>query len=442
MKGKSPNQNQLSFVDQSLAKQLNPKHPLYRLANTIPWDEMEQEFAPLYSHTGRKAHPVRLMTGLLILKQLRNLSDESVVERWVENGYYQYFCGEAYFQWEFPCHPTDLVLFRKRIGEKGIEKILQVSIELHGAKAKEREVLIDTTVQEKNITFPTDTKLYHKIAVRCVAIAQKTSIQLRQSYSRTIKGLLLAQRFRNHPRNFKKANRAARKLKTIAGRLVRDVERKMPANLSGEYAPELALFNQVLEQQRNTKNKIYSLHEPQVYCIGKGKAHKKYEFGAKASIVVTKDSGIIVGAVSHPTNIHDSKTLIDVISQSTELRGVCPEVAICDRGYRGKSKVGETKVLIPKPPGKKATAYQRQKTRLRFRRRAGIEPIIGHLKSDFRLARNFLKGSIGDSINLMLAAAAFNFKKWMRELAAFLFLFFMSVMNCLAVQNLTLRTQK
>jgi IS5 family transposase len=212
--------------------------------------------------------------------------------------------------------------------------------------------------------------------------------------------------------------------------------------LSGEYTSELALFTQVLEQKRNTKNKIYSLHEPQVYCIGKGKAHKKYEFGAKASIVVTKDSGIIVGAVSHPTNIHDSKTLIDVISQSTELRGVCPEVAICDRGYRGKSNVGETKVLIPKPPGKKATAYQRQKTRLRFRRRAGIEPIIGHLKSDFRLARNFLKGSVGDSINLMLAAAAFNFKKWMRGLSTFLFLFFMGVMNCLALQNLTLRTQK
>ena len=134
---------------------------------------------------------------------------------------------------------------------------------------------------------------------------------------------------------------------------------------------------------------------------------------------MTKNSGIIVAAVSHPENIHDSKTLIEVISQSSELRGQCPKVAICDRGYRGKSKVGETQILIPKPSGKKATPYQREKARKRFRKRAGIEPIIGHLKSDYRLMRNYLKGTVGDSINLMLAAAAFNFKKWMREVHFF-----------------------
>lgn len=424
MRGKSPNQQQLSFCQQNLADQLNPKHPLYRLANVIPWDVLEKEFAKHYSHTGRKAHPIRLMVGLLIIKQLRNLSDESVVERWVENCYYQYFCGEAEFKWDFPCHPTDLVHFRKRIGEQGVEKILQISIELHGKKAQEREILIDSTVQEKNITFPTDTKLYKKIADKCVAIAEEEGVRLRQSYRRTTKKLVLDQRFRNHPRNFKKARRSARKLKTIAGRLVRDLSRKLPEGLLGYYGELLDIFNRVLEQTRTTPNKIYSLHEPQVYCIGKGKAHKKYEFGAKASIAVTKDSGIIVGAVSHPRNIHDSKTLVEVIGQSSELRGHCPEVAICDKGYRGKSKVGETRILIPKPSGKRATPYQRQKARKRFRRRAGIEPIIGHLKSDYRMFRNYLKGSVGDSINLMLAAAAFNFKKWMREVAG-LFCFFL-----------------
>lgn len=152
----------------------------------------------------------------------------------------------------------------------------------------------------------------------------------------------------------------------------------------------------------------------------KGKEHKKYEFGAKASIAVTKKNGIIVEAFNHTKNEHDSKTLLDVISQSSELRGQCPKVAICDRGYRGKSKVGETEILIPKSPGKRSTPYQRQKARKRFRRRAGIEPIIGHLKSDYRMARNFLKGVAGDSINLMLAAAAFNFKKWMREITSFI----------------------
>jgi len=426
MRGKGPSQNQLSFCQQSLSEQLNPKHPLYRLAGVIPWESLEKEFSKYYSHTGRKSHPVRLMLGLLILKQLRNLSDESVVERWVENGYYQYFCGEAYFQWEFPCHPTDLVHFRKRIGEKGVEKILQLSIDLHGKKAQEREILIDSTVQEKNITFPTDTKLYKKIADKCVAIAEEEGVKLRQSYRRTVKKLVLDQRFRNHPKNFKKARRSARKLKTIAGRLVRDLTRKLPDRLQAYYGELLDIFNKVLRQIRQSPNKIYSIHEPQVYCIGKGKAHKKYEFGAKASIAVTKDSGIIVGAVSHPINMHDSKTLVEVISQSSELRGQCPEFAICDKGYRGKSKVGETRILIPKPSGKQASAYQRQKARKRFRKRAGIEAIIGHLKSDYRMFRNYLKGSVGDSINLMLAAAAFNFKKWMREAANLFCFFFLS----------------
>lgn len=154
MKGKSPDQRQLNLFEQRLADQLNPRHPLYRLAEKIPWDDLENEFSKHYSHTGRAAHPVRLMVGLLILKQLRNLSDEAVVERWIENGYYQFFCGEVFFQWELPCHPTDLVYFRRRIGEKGIERIFRVSIDLHGAKARERELLIDTTVQEKISLFP------------------------------------------------------------------------------------------------------------------------------------------------------------------------------------------------------------------------------------------------------------------------------------------------
>ena len=420
MKGKGSNRKQTNLFQLSLVEQLNPKHPLYRLAERIPWEVFEKEFEPLYSHTGRKAHPVRLMVGILILKQLYNLSDESVVERWVENVYYQHFCGETVFQWEFPCHPTDLVYFRKRIGEKGVEKILQVSIELHGNKATESEVLIDTTVQEKNITFPTDTKLYKKIATKCADIAEHEEIKLRQSYRWTVKKLMLAQRFRNHPKNYKKARKAEKKLKTIAGRLIRDLERKLPADKVYKYNDLFSLFRQVLEQTRSSSNKVYSLHEPQVYCVGKGKDHKKYEFGAKGSIAVTKESGIIVGAVSHPQNIHDSRTLVDVISQVSELRNQCPEVAICDRGYRGKSKVGDTRILIPKPPGKKTTAYQKQKARKRFRKRAGIEPIIGHLKSDYRLFRNYLKGSIGDSVNLMLAAAAFNFNKWLREVRDFL----------------------
>ena len=205
MKGNSPDLSQLNLLPQRLENLVNPEHSLYKLSKRIPWDEIEEHFSDLYHHSGRPAKPIRRMVSLLILKQLYNLSDESIVERWVENPYYQFFSGETVFQWEFPCHPTDLVYFRKRIGEEGVKKILKVSIDLHGRKAREREVLVDTTVQEKNITFPTDTKLYTLVIDHYVDIADKERIALRQSYKRTTKKLIVAQRFRNHPKNRKKA---------------------------------------------------------------------------------------------------------------------------------------------------------------------------------------------------------------------------------------------
>jgi IS5 family transposase len=205
MKGTPPDSSQLSLIHQRLEDLLNPTHPLYKLAEKMPWDVFDHAFADRYAAAGRPAKSIRLMVSLLILRQLSKLSDESVVGRWVENPSFQFFSGETSFQWEFPCHPTDFVYFRKRIGGEGVKKIFQVSIELHGRKAKEREGLVDTTVQEKNITFPTDTKLYTRIIDHCVGIARKQRITLRQSCWRTTKKLLLAQRFRSHPKNRRKA---------------------------------------------------------------------------------------------------------------------------------------------------------------------------------------------------------------------------------------------
>ena len=427
MKGKSPDSSQLSLLPQRLEDLVNPGHSLCKLSKRIPWDEIEEHFSDLYHHSGRPAKPIRRMVSLLILKQLYNLSDESIVERWVENPYYQFFSGETLFQWEFPCHPTDLVYFRKRIGEEGVKKILKVSIDLHGRKAREREVLVDTTVQEKNITFPTDTKLYTRVIDHCVDIADKERIALRQSYKRTTKKLMVAQRFRNHPKNRKKALAAQRKLKTIAGRLIRELERKLPAASLSKYANEITIYQRILNQKKNSTHKIYSIHEPQVYCISKGKDHKKYEFGSKASIVMTKNSGIIVGAVSFSQNAYDGHTLPEALMQSADLVGRRAKVAICNRGYRSKSTIAGTIIEIPRKPRKRASAYEKRKARKRFRRRAGIEPIIGHLKSDYRLLRNYLKGNVGDSINLMLAAAAYNFKKLMRQLIDYLRLVFLAL---------------
>lgn len=217
----------------------------------------------------------------------------------------------------------------------------------------------------------------------------------------------------NHPKRRKKSNAAKRKLKTIAGRLVRELERKLPDD---SFEEELEIFNKVLLQEKNSKNKIYSLHEPEVYCMSKGKAHKKYEFGCKGSIVLGQKSGIILGAMTFKTNVYDGHTLVDVLDQVEHLTGKRPKTATVDRGYKGKQMVGATKINIPKPPLKRDTEYQKRKKRKHFRRRAAIEPIIGHLKQDHRVARNFLKGQLGDSINFMMAAAGFNLKKLMVKL--------------------------
>ncbi|MCP3925486.1 MAG: IS5 family transposase [Desulfobacterales bacterium] len=429
MKGKNKKDNQLNLFMPELKKIINPNHALIKLEKKIPWDTFEKSFSKYYSKTGRPAKNIRLMVSIMILKQMYNLSDETVVKRWAENPYYQYFSGETLFQWEYPVHPTDLTYFRKRIGKKGVEKILKVSVEIHGNLTKEKEVLVDTTVQEKNITYPTDVKLYKKIIVRCVKIARQEKTDLRQSYKFTLKKLILAQRFGTHPRNRKKAKTARRKLKTISGRLIRELKRNLSKDTLKNYSGEIELFEKILSQTRNSKKKIYSLHEPSVYCMSKGKAHKKYEFGSKASVIMTKKSGIIVGALNIPENKYDGHTLPEALEQLERLVGRRPKVAICDRGYRGKSKIDGVKILSPKPPGKKTTEYEKRKARNRFRRRAGIEPVIGHLKSDFRLARNYLKGSIGDSINLMLAAAAFNFKKYMRRLEESLNYFLKNILN-------------
>lgn len=414
MQKDSPHTQQLSFLAPNLIDQLNPKHPLLQLAKRIPWDYFETEFAPLYAHTGRPAKPIRLMVGLCILKHLDNLSDERVVQMWVQNPYYQLFCGEVEFQWKLPCDPTDLIYFRQRVGTAGIEKIFAASIVIHGDNAKEDEVCIDTTVQEKAITFPTDAKLYRKIIVHCLKIARVNNIPLRRTYVKEIKQRKLECRFAGHPKNRAKARKAVKRLKTIAGRLVREIERKLPADALTSTHERFAQFHRALQQKRGDKHKLYSLHEPHVYCMSKGKEHKKYEFGTKVSITATRDSKIILGALAFDNNQYDGHTLPAVLLQLKRLMKYEPIVALCDRGYKGKHKINNTQILRPNSKTKDASKKTQELMRKRFRKRAGIEPVIGHLKSDHRLNRNYLKGFSGDQINVLMAAAAFNFKKWMR----------------------------
>ena len=416
-------QGHLLYPD--LLDHLNPKDPLLILAKNLPWDEFEKTFTPLYAIKGRPAKPVRLMIGLLLLKQIERLSDERVIEAWVRNPYYQAFCGMKHFQWKFPCDPTDLVHFRKRIGEDGVEKIFKASVALNGKGAMENDVVIDTTVQEKNITFPTDTKLRISVIKRCWKLADSEGINLRRSYRRELKSLLRTIRF-NKSRKEKKTASAIRRVKTIANVLLRDISRKLPAARYEGMKEELSRWSKAVNQQRSDKDKVYSLHEPEVSCICKGKAHKKYEFGSKAAVAVTKESGVIVGVKSFSGNPYDGDTLQSILGQIKQIRGKVVENAFCDRGFRGRKQIGETRIEIPDNGESKATAYQKQKARKNFCRRSAIEPIIGHLKSDYLLARNYLKGPIGDTINLLLSAAAFNLCKWMRAKALLIlyFLFF------------------
>lgn len=411
MLSKQASSSQLSFYS-TFEEQLSHRHPLYILANQIQWDVFEKAFAPLYSDEGRPAKPIRLMVALLMLKHVRNLSDESVVEQWLENIYYQYFSGEKIYACGMPCEPSDLVHFRNRIGAEGIELIFKESIRVNGKDGGEKEATTDTTVQEKNITYPTDNKLHRKIIKQCIALAGKENIELRQSYTRTVKKLLMEQRFRNHPKNKGRARKADRKVKTIAGRLVRELERKLPPNL---HQDTIGLFKKVLLQKKADSHKIYSLHEPHTQCMSKGKEHKKYEFGSKVSIITTKRTGVIIGALNIEKNIHDSKTLQPAIEQQQRLTGIILKNNFVDRGYRGVKEVLGTTIVIPDKPGKERSAYEKQKLRNGFKRRAAIEPKIGHLKQDHRLSRNFYKGIMGDNINVMLAAAGMNFKRMINK---------------------------
>jgi len=419
----SPTFHQPNLFETDLLLQLDPSDLLLRLSSVIPWHEFDDAFSIHYTKsTGTPSKPIRLMVGLLILKQLENLSDESVVLQWKRNPYYQAFCGMKEFQRELPCHSTELVHFRKRIGAEGIERIFKMSVSLHGNAAQEDTVHIDTTVHEKNITYPTDSKLAIRIINRLNKLAKVHGITQRRTYVKEVKSLRLAIRHFRHMKKRAKAKRALKRLRTIAGILIRELRRELPQYCLFEcYQQDFLFYERILKQQPKDKNKIYSLHEPQVYCIAKGKDHKQYEYGSKASIACTAKSNIIVGVVSHEQNQHDSHTLPEILHHVEKTRGKVVKQAVCDRGYRGKREVNTTKIVLPGKALKKDTRYQKDKKRKQCRRRAAIEPIIGHLKSDFRLARNYLKGAMGDQINLLMAACAWNLKQWL--LAIFWLLF-------------------
>ena len=412
MLGKIKPDLQQNLFKTRLTELINMEHPLVKLAHEISWEKMEQEFAKLFSEQGRPSVAIRKIAGMLLLKEMFKESDESVVERWIENAYWQYFTGEDFFQTDQPFDPSNFVHFRKRIGENGLEFLLGQSVCLHPKAKTEDEVQIDTTVQEKNITFPTDSKLAKKVIDNCVKIAEKEGVTQRQSYRRVSKQLLRDAYFGHHPRRQKKAKMARKKLRTIGKRVLRELERKLPPTILQDYEEVFRTYLKALTQERNTKDKIYSLHEPQVACIAKGKSGKNYEFGTKVAVVRGRKTGIISSIKRFSGNPHDSKTLEESLAQSERVRklvgGTRPKKVSADRGFRGIKVVEGTVILLPTK--KEKTKYGQQVARLRFRARAAIEPCISHLKRNHSLGLNFLKGVAGDINNALLAGIGYNLK--------------------------------
>jgi transposase, IS5 family len=422
MKPKETHHDQADLFRSRLDQILNSEHPLFVLADQINWSVFDKKFGALYSEKGRPGKPTRLMVGLHYLKHAFDESDESVVARLLENGYWQYFCGFEFFIHKLPVDPTSMTRWRKRIGPKNMEQLLSETLETakreqHLTKQHMDRVNVDTTVQEKAIAYPIDSRLYHKARVLLVKAAKNRNIPLRQSYLRLGKRALIMNGRYAHARQMKRAKREQKKLKNFLGRVYRNILRNCPQP-DEQLAELLHNAKRLLMQKRHDKNKLYSLHAPEVECIAKGKVHKKYEFGCKVSVVTTSEDNWIVGVEALHSNPFDGHTLKGALKQMKQVVGWEAANAYCDKGYQGNPKqLGKTNVHLA----------NRRKSSMKpnewkwFKRRSAIEPVIGHMKQDNRMERNYLKGTDGDKMNAILAACGFNLRKLLR---AFFWLIF------------------
>jgi IS5 family transposase len=398
---------------------LDQRHELFRLADLIDWDRFEQEFGCFYRPLGRPAKPTCLMVGLSYLQHTFNLSDEAVVQRWIENPYWQWFCGCEYFQHELPCDPSLLTRWRKRLGPEGLETLLaetiQAGLESGAVRPSSLEwVSVDTTVQPKAITYPTDAKLYLKALLALVRQARKCGLALRQSHTRLAKRAAVQVGRYAHARQMRRMRRELKRLKTYLGRVYRDVARKVAGDgeLSIRFAPLLGLTERLLVQERTSKNKLYSLHAPEVVCIAKGKAHRPYEFGSKVALAVTNREGFALASKALEGNPYDGHTLSATVDQVVALSGVEPDRIYVDQGYRGHDYAPKERVFIARQRRGLTPTIKRE-----LRRRSAIEPMIGPMKADGRLGRNHLLGAAGDAINALLVAAGHNLRlilNWLR----------------------------
>jgi IS5 family transposase len=409
----------------SLEAILDPDHELIRLAGLIDWERFDDAFGAYYHEAkGRRGLRTRLMAGLHLLKHMKGLSDEELCAGWLENPYFQAFCGETHFQHRLPLDRSSLTRWRKRIGADALELLLAetiiVAVKTGAVNERQLErVTVDTTVQTKAVAHPTDSHLLLRAVEWLVRLAKRHGVRLRQSFARLmVQARRKASRLLNG-RGHKQGLRWLRKMRTWLGRLIRDIRRRIAGDPALEAAFETALkrAEQVLTQAQKDKGKLYALHAPEVECIGKGKARTRYEFGVKASFATTnercKGGQFVLGARALPGSPYDGHTLAAQIDQVARLTGRKVRRAYADRGYRGHGVERDgLDIMLSHTRGITSPTIRRE-----MRRRNGIEPVIGHMKDDGLLERNHLAGSVGDAINVILCAAGHNMRllaRWLR----------------------------
>jgi IS5 family transposase len=439
------------FFRARLDQMIDLRHPLAVLATRMPWQQIEASVAPLLarkdrrgrsiegaelfgptlqvvgagvSAAGRPRLAIRLMVSLLYLKHAYGLSDEAVVERWAENVVWQFFSGQEYYEPRLPCDATQIGRFRRVLGEAGVEELLaktiEAAVQMQAVRKSElQRVIVDTTVQEKAVAYPADSRLLEVARAKVVQLAQRAGLRLKQTFEREGRSLRRRAGGYAHAKQFKRLRRVLKRQRTVLGRVLRDVQRRLlevPQDVRDRLQPWLERAERIRLQRPKDKHKLYALHAPEVECIGKGKARQPYEFGVKVSVAVSAKQGLMVGARSLPGNPYDGHTLAEQLEQTTVLLqglGVKPHTAIVDLGYRGADADIGGVTLIHRGKSRSLTRSQRRW----LKRRQAVEPAIGHAKHDHGMKRCWLKGAEGDALHAVLCAAGFNIRWLLRAIA-------------------------